>query len=119
MWLSKSQCDILLVILGDGFLSIDRTDVRIGYSKCIIQAVNYTEIVCLTQPSSVWYGNITVTILSVHNEALTALCTGNCEYKYDTDNTPSITAVMPTLVRNIITIVFILSSGLSSVLLGG
>lgn len=81
--------------LGDGFMGVERTGVLVGFSECLIQTVNYTQITCLTSSGAVWSGDVMVSVMSTSNEVMAAVCEGDCVYSYSMESTPILKSLTP------------------------
>jgi len=84
---------------GDGFVGEGRTLVTIGQSQCLVQSVNHSTVICITQPGLSSLNNVTVSVLSSQGQTLEASCTGDCQYLYSEDYTPLTFTASPSQVR--------------------
>ncbi|XP_068094025.1 fibrocystin-L-like [Hyperolius riggenbachi] len=92
-----------ITIHGSGFFGNSTTISGFGYT---IVSVNYTDIVCDTQPSYTHTVGVQVTV-----GAFPAQCKGSCSFTYSSDVRVVVSGVSPTVVGNTSTTLFINGSG--------
>ncbi|XP_068094022.1 fibrocystin-L-like isoform X1 [Hyperolius riggenbachi] len=92
-----------ITIHGSGFSGNSTTISGLG---CTIVSVNYTDIVCDTQPSYTHTVGVQVTV-----SAFPAQCKGSCSFTYSSDVRVVVSDVSPTVVGNTSTTLFINGSG--------
>ncbi|XP_069815730.1 fibrocystin-L-like [Dendropsophus ebraccatus] len=87
-----------ITIHGSGFVNINGSITVSGIS-CTIVSVNYTDIICDTQPS---YSRSVVVAVTV--KEIAAQCLQSCSFSYSSALTPVVSSCSPTVVRDATTI---------------
>uniref|UniRef100_A0A8C5WI58 Fibrocystin-L n=1 Tax=Leptobrachium leishanense TaxID=445787 RepID=A0A8C5WI58_9ANUR len=94
-----------LTIQGSGF-SNDNGSITIAGIACSITSVNYTHIICDTQPSYTQNAYISVSV-----NGIPCQCMRSCYFLYTADVTPVILDVYPAIIHNVSTTLYINGSG--------
>uniref|UniRef100_A0A8C5R062 PKHD1 like 1 n=1 Tax=Leptobrachium leishanense TaxID=445787 RepID=A0A8C5R062_9ANUR len=94
-----------LTIQGSGF-SNDNGSIIIAGIGCSITSVNYTHIICDTQPSYTHNAYISVSV-----NGIPCQCMRSCYFLYTADVTPVILDVYPAIIHNVSTTLYINGSG--------
>ncbi|XP_053322520.1 fibrocystin-L [Spea bombifrons] len=94
-----------LTIHGTG-LSDSSNSTRIEGLGCSIVSVNYTDILCDTEPGYLQDIEVKVDVRGIPTQ-----CKGSCFFSYTNEATPVINNVSPTVVRNITTTFYINGTG--------
>ncbi|XP_056378576.1 fibrocystin-L-like isoform X2 [Hyla sarda] len=87
-----------LTIHGSGFVNIN-SSITVSGLGCDIVSVNYTDIICDTQPSYSHSVAVGVKVMGI-----SAQCLQSCSFTYSSAPTPEVSSVSPTVVRNSTTI---------------
>lgn len=89
----------LVTLSGSGFQGT-KSDVFVslqGY-ECVVESLNYTDIVCATPAGPAGEVPVSVTV-QVGGNALPVSCNTSCNYNYSTDLSPTVSAVSPATVN--------------------
>ncbi|XP_048254094.1 fibrocystin-L-like [Haliotis rufescens] len=89
----------LVTLSGSGFQGT-KSDVFVslqGY-ECVVESLNYTDIVCATPSGPAGEVPVSVTV-QVGGNALPVSCNTSCNYNYSTDLSPTVSAVSPATVN--------------------
>ncbi|XP_063307204.1 fibrocystin-L-like [Pelobates fuscus] len=83
-----------ITIHGSGFTE-NSANIAITGTACSIVSVNYTDLICDTNPSYSHTVDISVTV-----NGFLSQCVGSCRFSYTSDVTPVVSDVFPTVIYN-------------------